>query len=220
MADMMAGQWWTRVCSLPSVMPPQAAFSCYRKIFDNNVVKFADICNKEHGSIGEKCLRGAVNGMRPDGIIDDTCLQSREVWTGTTYGLAAAMMHESYADEHLVGDDCMTGFTAFTEAKEIEEYSPLQPLQSTNTALPVAISDMTPLDASQRRELQAMAFSTAQGIHDAGWQAYGYQFATPEAWTANGNYRALGYMRPLAIWAMQFPSVQRKQMKTNNNHRV
>jgi hypothetical protein len=33
---------------------------------------------------------------------------------------------------------------------------------------------------------------------------YGYWFATPEAWELSGNFRSLGYMRPLSIWAMQF----------------
>ena len=34
--------------------------------------------------------------MRPNGTIDTTCLQSREVWTGTTYALAATMIQEYY----------------------------------------------------------------------------------------------------------------------------
>ena len=32
-------------------------------------------------------LLGAVNGMRPGGTVDKSCLQSKEVWTGTTYGM-------------------------------------------------------------------------------------------------------------------------------------
>lgn len=31
-----------------------------------------------------------------------------------------------------------------------------------------------------------------------------YNFQTPEAWTTTDRYRALCYMRPLAIWAMQW----------------
>jgi Glycosyl-hydrolase family 116, catalytic region len=30
-----------------------------------------------------------------------------------------------------------------------------------------------------------------------------YWFQTPEAWTIDGHYRSLIYMRPLSIWAMQ-----------------
>ena len=32
----------------------------------------------------------------------------------------------------------------------------------------------------------------------------GYGFQTPEAWDSQGRYRALAYMRPLAIWAVQW----------------
>jgi len=32
----------------------------------------------------------------------------------------------------------------------------------------------------------------------------GYSFQTPESWDSDGNYRSLCYMRPLAIWAMQW----------------
>lgn len=31
-----------------------------------------------------------------------------------------------------------------------------------------------------------------------------YWFQTPEAWTLDGHYRSLIYMRPLAIWGMQW----------------
>ncbi|XP_047080356.1 non-lysosomal glucosylceramidase-like [Lolium rigidum] len=37
---------------------------------------------------------GAVNGMRPDGAVDTSSTQSKEVWPGVTYGVAAAMIHE------------------------------------------------------------------------------------------------------------------------------
>ena len=35
---------------------------------------------------------GAVNGMHPNGKVDETCMQSREIWTGVTYSLAATML--------------------------------------------------------------------------------------------------------------------------------
>lgn len=41
-------------------------------------------------------------------------------------------------------------------------------------------------------------------IYSAGWERFGYFFATPEAWEQSGNYRSLGYMRPLAVWAIEF----------------
>lgn len=36
-----------------------------------------------------------------------------------------------------------------------------------------------------------------------------YSFQTPEAWNNNDEYRSLGYMRPLAIWAMQWALLKR-----------
>lgn len=33
---------------------------------------------------------------------------------------------------------------------------------------------------------------------------YRYWFQTPEAWTIDGHFRSLIYMRPLAIWGMQW----------------
>ena len=48
------------------------------------------------------------------------------------------------------------------------------------------------------------AFSTAKGIARVTYETVGYMFQTPEAWDTSGNYRALAYMRPLAIWGMQY----------------
>ncbi|XP_020701306.1 non-lysosomal glucosylceramidase isoform X1 [Dendrobium catenatum] len=50
------------------------------------------------------------------------------------------------------------------------------------------------------------AFKTAQGIHEAAWssEGFGYAFRIPEALNVKGEYRSLNYMRPLAIWAMQW----------------
>jgi non-lysosomal glucosylceramidase len=42
---------------------------------------------------------GAVNGVRPDGTVDDSSEQSAEVWVGTTYALAAFMLGRGLTDE-------------------------------------------------------------------------------------------------------------------------
>ena len=42
--------------------------------------------------------RGAVNGMLPDGRVDISSMQSREIWSGVTYAVAAAMIHEDMID--------------------------------------------------------------------------------------------------------------------------
>ncbi|GAB5034529.1 non-lysosomal glucosylceramidase [Nannochloropsis oceanica] len=83
MADQMAGQWYARACGLTPVVVGLQARSSLTTVFDFNVRKFAD------------GYSGAVNGMRPDGQVDETCMQSQEVWTGTTYSVAAAMLQEA-----------------------------------------------------------------------------------------------------------------------------
>ncbi|KAH9503274.1 Non-lysosomal glucosylceramidase [Bulinus truncatus] len=47
-------------------------------------------------------------------------------------------------------------------------------------------------------------FHTACGAYHICWNVLGLHFQTPEAYTADQNYRSLAYMRPLAIWAMQW----------------
>lgn len=42
--------------------------------------------------------RGAVNGMLPDGKVDMSSMQSREIWSGVTYAVAATMIHENLID--------------------------------------------------------------------------------------------------------------------------
>jgi non-lysosomal glucosylceramidase len=58
-----------------------------KKIYDFNVMKFVN---------GEM---GAVNGMAPDGSIITTNEQVQEVWTGTTFGVAALMLSDGLKDE-------------------------------------------------------------------------------------------------------------------------
>ncbi len=55
------------------------------------------------------------------------------------------------------------------------------------------------------------AFKTAQGIVTQTYEKLGYWFMTPEAWDVGGWFRSIGYMRPLAIWAMQWAWERRQQ---------
>ncbi|KDP39388.1 hypothetical protein JCGZ_01145 [Jatropha curcas] len=136
-ADQLAGQWYTASSGLPPLFDDSKIRSALQKIYDFNVMKVK----------GGKM--GAVNGMHPNGKVDDTCMQSREIWTGVTYAVAANMILAGMEDE---------------------------------------------------------AFTTAEGIFLAGWseEGYGYWFQTPEGWTIDGHFRSLIYMRPLAIWSMQW----------------
>ena len=56
----------------------------------------------------------------------------------------------------------------------------------------------------------AAAWATAYGIYHVTYETHGYWFRTPEAWDESGDFRAAMYMRPQAIWAMQWALDQRK----------
>eukprot|EP00249_Psilotum_nudum_P025025 c29353_g1_i1 orf=734-3784(+) len=136
-ADQMAGQWYMWASGLCSLFDDNKAQSALDKVFEFNVIRMN----------GGKM--GAVNGMQPNGRVDESCMQSREIWAGTTYAIAATMIYAGMRDK---------------------------------------------------------AFVTAEGVFQAAWSedGYGYWFQTPEAWTVEGHFRSLTYMRPLAIWAMQW----------------
>ena len=87
MADQLAGQWWADATGLGDVAPDEHVRVALRTVYDMNVRGFGD------GHMG------AVNGMRPDGTVDASSEQSQEVWTGTTYALAAFMASRGMLDE-------------------------------------------------------------------------------------------------------------------------
>ncbi|MGA8310294.1 MAG: non-lysosomal glucosylceramidase [Terriglobales bacterium] len=51
--------------------------------------------------------------------------------------------------------------------------------------------------------MRDQAFQTARGVYNVVWKDRGYFFRTPEAYDAQGMYRASMYMRPGAIWSME-----------------
>jgi non-lysosomal glucosylceramidase len=81
-ADQLAGQWYANLTGLGDLVPPKMQHSALQKIYDYNVMKFAD------GNMG------AVNGMAADGqlIVLKDNQQVREVWTGTTMAVASLML--------------------------------------------------------------------------------------------------------------------------------
>jgi len=54
--------------------------------------------------------------------------------------------------------------------------------------------------------LRDEAYKTAQGVYNVVWRDRGYFFRTPEAYDEDGMYRASMYMRPGAIWSMEYAS--------------
>ena len=87
MADMLAGLLYTHASKLERYVDSEKAAKSLSKIFEFNVMRI------ENGGIG------AINGMRPDGRPDLSSIQSAEVWTGTTYALAALMIYEGLKEQ-------------------------------------------------------------------------------------------------------------------------
>ncbi|MGH9528467.1 MAG: GH116 family glycosyl hydrolase [Terriglobales bacterium] len=86
-ADQLAGQWYANMTGLGDLVPREMQLKALKKIYDFNVMKFA------------KGEMGAVNGMAADGTIITTNEQVQEVWTGTTFGVAALMLSDGMIDE-------------------------------------------------------------------------------------------------------------------------
>ncbi len=80
MADQLAGQWYADATGLGDIIPRDRVETALRTIHRMNVCGFGG------GRMG------AVNGVRPDGRVDESSEQSAEVWVGTTYALAAFMI--------------------------------------------------------------------------------------------------------------------------------
>ena len=139
MADQLAGYWYRKLQKFQNTNEEQQLLdkdkvrTSLKTIFDNNVMKFCG------GNMG------AVNGMLVNGDIDKSTVQSEEVWTGVTYGVASLMLCEGLREE---------------------------------------------------------GFKTAEGIYKTVYENIGLGFETPEALYEKKHYRAIGYMRPLSIWAM------------------
>jgi len=87
MADQMVCNWYSISCGLGRIVPPEQVQSALSQIYEKNVCAF------NQGKLG------AVNGVKPDGTVDKSCLHSQEVWPGVTYGLAAAMLQVGLTEE-------------------------------------------------------------------------------------------------------------------------
>lgn len=86
-ADQLAGQLYAFASGLSPLFEEEKIKRTLGKIYEFNVMKVK----------GGKF--GAVNGMHPNGKVDETCMQSREIWTGVTYALAATMIHAGMLEE-------------------------------------------------------------------------------------------------------------------------
>jgi len=87
---MLAGQWYATMTGLGELVPREMQLKSLRKIYDCNVMKFAN---------GEM---GAANGMNSDCTEigpESANQQVQEVWGGTTFSVAALMLADGMKDE-------------------------------------------------------------------------------------------------------------------------
>jgi non-lysosomal glucosylceramidase len=87
MADQLAGQWYADATDLGDLVSAERVMTALRTVYELNVLGFGG------GDMG------AVNGVRPDGSVDESTEQSAESWTGTTYALAAFMIGRGLVEE-------------------------------------------------------------------------------------------------------------------------
>eukprot|EP01035_Chromulina_nebulosa_P021912 gene21912-28371_t len=82
MSDMLIGQFYNNICrSSIKIVPNAVAVDCINTIYSNNVLKVKQ-GNRFIGAMnGMKPIRYNSSGVFTDSVIDDTCIQSREVWT-------------------------------------------------------------------------------------------------------------------------------------------
>ncbi|CAH2108418.1 unnamed protein product [Euphydryas editha] len=90
MADQLAGHWFLRASgSTDQVFPEANVKKALHTIYENNVLRFLN------GRMG--AVNGYVTGTR--GHIDTSAIQSEEMWTGVTYGLASLMIYEGMHEQ-------------------------------------------------------------------------------------------------------------------------
>ena len=83
MTDMCCGHWYLRSSGFKhEVFEKEKIKSCLETIFEYNVMKYGN------GKLG------SVNGMKPNGSVDITSMQSEEMWIGITNAFASLLILE------------------------------------------------------------------------------------------------------------------------------
>ncbi len=94
MSDGLNGQRYCEVYGLADILPEERIKSHLKQVYERCVKPMRDYTGDDIGDIG------AINGLKEDGSLLHT-LQSDEVWTGSSYFLAALMYHAGLKEEAL-----------------------------------------------------------------------------------------------------------------------
>jgi len=92
MSDGLNGQRYCETFGLPDILPSKRIKSHFKQVYRKCVKPLKDY-NKD--GIGDV---GAINGIKEDGTFLNNN-QSDEIWTGSTYLLAASMFHAGLKKE-------------------------------------------------------------------------------------------------------------------------
>lgn len=87
MSDQLCGHFYSKFMGLGGIVSDDCAQIALQTIHNFNLRKF------ENGDLG------VVNGMKSDGTVDTSSLQSSEVWPGTNFILAATMFQTDLTEE-------------------------------------------------------------------------------------------------------------------------
>jgi non-lysosomal glucosylceramidase len=89
MSDQLCGHVHLLLTGIKPLQQNDRVHLALNKILELNVKRYKEITT----------FGGAVNGMRPNGEIDHHHVQTKEVWTGVTYLLAATLILEGRREE-------------------------------------------------------------------------------------------------------------------------
>lgn len=82
----LTGQWYAHLLNLGYIVEREKVVKSIENIFRLN---------------GRKSKYGAINGVLANGRPDNTCWQSKNIWTGTNYAFCALAIYEGFAKEAL-----------------------------------------------------------------------------------------------------------------------
>ncbi|MDZ7372836.1 MAG: GH116 family glycosyl-hydrolase [candidate division KSB1 bacterium] len=116
MADGLNGSRYCETNGLPPILPPERMASHLHKVFELCVAPLRDFTGDGVGDMG------AVNGRRPDGTAVGNG-QADEVWTGSSYFVAAMMYHwgKELGDELLCQRALQTAYGVYYQTWVNEE---------------------------------------------------------------------------------------------------
>ena len=95
MADGLNGQRYCEAYGLPGILPTEKMKSHLKQVYERCVVPLQDFNGDGIGDCG------AINGIKEDGTSVGSLQQAEEIWTGSSYFLAASMYHAGLKEEAL-----------------------------------------------------------------------------------------------------------------------